>query len=72
MGDEYRFYVVFSCCDGMEYKVALDQFQIKLIMDRYFSSEKSNSAGIGYSVTSVYGLDFSSLKKYTSPVMMSG
>jgi hypothetical protein len=70
-GDEYRFYIVFSCIDGEKYKIALDQFQIKLIMDIFFAAETVKPARISYSETSVDTPAFISLKKYTSPVLMN-
>ncbi len=68
VGDEYRFNIKFLCKDadrGCSFKVTLDQFQIKMIMDRYFpdiSSDKNPS----FKTTKIYGYKVSSIKKYAS------
>ena len=68
VGDEYRFSIKFQCKDsdiGSGFKITLDQFQIKLIMDRYFPKISSDE-NPAYNVTKAYGHRVSSIKKYAS------
>ena len=68
LGDEYRFSIRFQCKDadiGSSFKITLDQFQIKLIMDRYFPKISSDE-NPAYNVTKAYAHRISSIKKYAS------
>ena len=71
-GDEYRFYIVFKSGNGeVLFRIPLDQFQIRMIMDNYFPNEAAKSFQIGYDEIKILSHKFFSLKKHTSPVMMA-
>ena len=68
VGDEYRFSIKFQCKDsdiGSSFKITLDQFQIKAIMDRHFP-QISSDENPSYKVTKAYGHRVSSIKGYAS------
>lgn len=68
VGDEYRFNIKFLCKDadrGCSFKVTLDQFQIKMIMDRYFP-DISSDKNPAFKATKIYGHKVSRIKKYAS------
>ena len=71
-GDEYRFYIVFESGNGeVLFRIPLDQFQIRMIMDNYFPNEAAKSLQIRYEEIEILSHKFFSLKKHTSPVMMA-
>ncbi|MBQ1427173.1 MAG: hypothetical protein IIZ03_09710 [Succinivibrionaceae bacterium] len=71
IGDEYRFYIVFKDCNDKElFRIPLDQFQIRMIMDNYFSAEAAKCTQIGYEERKLFNFEFMTMKGCTSPVLL--
>lgn len=68
LGDEYRFNIRFNCKNadsGSSFRITLDQFQIKMIMERYFP-DISSDENPKFIVKKVYKHKVSCIKKYAS------
>ena len=71
IGDEYRFNIVFKDCNDKElFRIPLDQFQIRMIMDNYFSAEAAKCTQIGYEERKLFSFEFMTMKGCTSPVLL--